>query len=163
MRFFSLAPSRAADTTRPPREGEVDGKHYHFVTREKFQVMLRKNRFLEHGELAGYFYGTVKPSYSNVECAEDAAAVASGSAGMDSSGTSEMPSAAAAAAAANLPQRGPSAGSATEKAQKPLPPGWEIKHAEDNTPYYVDHNTKTTTWLDPRGNDGNGMCWHRPR
>lgn len=32
----------------------------------------------------------------------------------------------------------------------PLPDGWDIRHASDGTPYFVDHNTKSTTWNDPR-------------
>ncbi|KAJ8965716.1 hypothetical protein NQ317_000177 [Molorchus minor] len=32
----------------------------------------------------------------------------------------------------------------------PLPPGWEIRYTEDNKRYFVDHNTKTTTFDDPR-------------
>ncbi|TPX38288.1 hypothetical protein SmJEL517_g00076 [Synchytrium microbalum] len=32
----------------------------------------------------------------------------------------------------------------------PLPPGWEQRHTPEGRPYYVDHNTRTTTWLDPR-------------
>jgi len=31
-----------------------------------------------------------------------------------------------------------------------LPPGWEIRRTELYRPYFVDHNTGTTTWLDPR-------------
>ena len=31
-----------------------------------------------------------------------------------------------------------------------LPPGWEEQHTEDGRPYFVDHNSKTTTWEDPR-------------
>lgn len=32
----------------------------------------------------------------------------------------------------------------------PLPPGWEIRFTDENVPYFVDHNTKTTTFQDPR-------------
>ncbi len=31
-----------------------------------------------------------------------------------------------------------------------LPPGWEQRHTPENRPYFVDHNTRTTTWVDPR-------------
>ncbi|KAG8884851.1 hypothetical protein FRB97_003057 [Tulasnella sp. 331] len=31
-----------------------------------------------------------------------------------------------------------------------LPPGWEERHTPEGRPYYVDHNTRTTTWVDPR-------------
>lgn len=33
----------------------------------------------------------------------------------------------------------------------PLPQGWEMKYTAEGTPYFVDHNTKTTTFNDPRG------------
>ena len=35
-------------TTRDPRPGEVDGKHYHFVTTERFERMIDENAFLEY-------------------------------------------------------------------------------------------------------------------
>lgn len=47
-------------TTRAPREGEVEGKHYHFVTHEVFQRMIASGDFLEHAEVYGNFYGTSK-------------------------------------------------------------------------------------------------------
>ncbi|KAK6535166.1 hypothetical protein TWF694_001639 [Orbilia ellipsospora] len=31
-----------------------------------------------------------------------------------------------------------------------LPPGWEQRHTPEGRPYFVDHNTRTTTWVDPR-------------
>jgi guanylate kinase len=45
-------------TTRPPREGEVDGVAYHFVTREQFQTLVAADEFLEHAEVYGNLYGT---------------------------------------------------------------------------------------------------------
>lgn len=45
-------------TTRNPREGEVNGQHYHFVTREHFQQMVTDGDFIEHAEFGGNFYGT---------------------------------------------------------------------------------------------------------
>ncbi len=45
-------------TTRAPREGEQDGKHYHFVSREVFLEMLQRGEFLESAEVYGNFYGT---------------------------------------------------------------------------------------------------------
>lgn len=45
-------------TTRAPRPGEVDGQHYHFVSREAFQEMLGRGDFLESAEVYGNFYGT---------------------------------------------------------------------------------------------------------
>ena len=47
-------------TTRPRREGELDGREYHFVTASEFEKMARHDDFLEHNEVHGNFYGTAK-------------------------------------------------------------------------------------------------------
>ncbi len=47
-------------TTRAPREGEIDGKHYHFIDVEKFREMIHEDAFLEYAEYVGNFYGTPK-------------------------------------------------------------------------------------------------------
>ncbi len=46
-------------TTRSPRAGEIDGKHYYFLTREQFQERIKQNQLLEWAEYAGNFYGTL--------------------------------------------------------------------------------------------------------
>lgn len=45
-------------TTRAPRPGEVDGREYHFVTREAFKARIAAGEMLEHAEVFGNFYGT---------------------------------------------------------------------------------------------------------
>ena len=45
-------------TTRPPRPGEVDGVHYYFVTKERFEEMIDKGEFLEYDAHAANYYGT---------------------------------------------------------------------------------------------------------
>lgn len=45
-------------TTRSPREGEVDGIHYHFLTTEKFEDMIKNNQLLEYANYVGNYYGT---------------------------------------------------------------------------------------------------------
>ncbi|MDR1117252.1 MAG: guanylate kinase [Oscillospiraceae bacterium] len=45
-------------TTRPPREGEIPGKHYNFVSRDEFEDMIKKGELLEYAEYAGNYYGT---------------------------------------------------------------------------------------------------------
>jgi guanylate kinase len=45
-------------TTRPPRPGEVDGEHYHFIDRAMFDKMVRTGELLEHAEFTGNCYGT---------------------------------------------------------------------------------------------------------
>ena len=49
-------------TTRPPRDGEVEGVHYHFLTPGEFSERLDAGDFLEHEEVyPGRFYGTLRP------------------------------------------------------------------------------------------------------
>lgn len=45
-------------TTRAPRPGEVNGKHYYFVSRSQFEQMAQGNELLEWAEFAGNYYGT---------------------------------------------------------------------------------------------------------
>ncbi len=45
-------------TTRPPRPKEEDGVHYYFITRERFEDMIRKGEFLEYDEHSKNYYGT---------------------------------------------------------------------------------------------------------
>jgi guanylate kinase len=47
-------------TTRPPRPGEVDGVHYHFVTPEQFDLMVEEDDFYEWAHVFGHRYGTPK-------------------------------------------------------------------------------------------------------
>ncbi len=45
-------------TTRRPREGEVDGRDYVFLSREEFEKWIQEGRFLEWAEYSGNLYGT---------------------------------------------------------------------------------------------------------
>ena len=47
-------------TTRAPREGEIDGKHYFFISRQEFENRIANNDFLEYAQFAGNCYGTPK-------------------------------------------------------------------------------------------------------
>ena len=47
-------------TTRSPREGEVDGKHYFFVTEDKFNKLKTENAFIECALVHNYQYGTLR-------------------------------------------------------------------------------------------------------
>ena len=49
-------------TTREPRENEIDGLDYHFMTDEKFDQLIAQNEFLEWAEFAGSRYGTLRKS-----------------------------------------------------------------------------------------------------
>jgi len=55
--YFSIS-----TTTRAPREGEVHGREYFFVTREVFEEDIKAGNFLEYAEVHGNYYGTsLKP------------------------------------------------------------------------------------------------------
>ncbi len=47
-------------TTRPPRPGERDGVHYHFLSPEEFARRLAAGEFVEHADYAGRRYGTLR-------------------------------------------------------------------------------------------------------
>ena len=47
-------------TTRPPRPGEIDGVHYHFVSAAEFDRMVDEDDFYEWAEVFGHRYGTPK-------------------------------------------------------------------------------------------------------
>ncbi len=47
-------------TTRPPRPGERDGEHYHFVDKPTFINMVDSGAFLEHAKVFDQFYGTAE-------------------------------------------------------------------------------------------------------
>uniref|UniRef100_F1KSV9 Membrane-associated guanylate kinase, WW and PDZ domain-containing protein 1 n=1 Tax=Ascaris suum TaxID=6253 RepID=F1KSV9_ASCSU len=92
-------------TTRPPKDGEIDGVHYRFVDVPFFQHMQQTNQLLEHGHYQGHFYGTPKPIEEDDMVS-------------DSKG--------------------------------PLPPNWEVAYSEQGEKYFIDHNSGTTQWEDPR-------------
>ena len=47
-------------TTRQPREGEVDGVNYYFLSKETFEQKVKENGFIEYANVHGNFYGTPK-------------------------------------------------------------------------------------------------------
>ncbi len=51
--YFSIS-----TTTRPIRDGEKEGVHYHFVSEEEFQKDIDEDHFLEHALVHGNYYGT---------------------------------------------------------------------------------------------------------
>ena len=55
--YFSIS-----TTTRPMREGEVEGVHYHFVDQDEFKKDIEEEHFLEYALVHGNYYGTsIKP------------------------------------------------------------------------------------------------------
>ena len=53
-------------TTRPPREGEVEGRDYYFRTREDFERGRKAGEFAESAEVHGHLYGTLRSEIERV-------------------------------------------------------------------------------------------------
>ncbi|KAJ9574352.1 hypothetical protein L9F63_026000, partial [Diploptera punctata] len=70
QRLFGEFPSKfgfsVSHTTRNPRSGEVDGKHYHFTTREAMTEAIGRGEFLETAEFSKNMYGTSKAAVQSV-------------------------------------------------------------------------------------------------
>ena len=60
--FFSIS-----HTTRPAREGEINGNEYFFVSEPQFRRMMEAEEFLEWAEVHGYYYGTSKEMLTRAE------------------------------------------------------------------------------------------------
>lgn len=48
-------------TTRSPREGEIEGKNYFFISKDEFKKCVENQEFLEWAEFSGNMYGTKRP------------------------------------------------------------------------------------------------------
>ncbi|XP_015240763.1 PREDICTED: membrane-associated guanylate kinase, WW and PDZ domain-containing protein 1-like isoform X9 [Cyprinodon variegatus] len=208
-------------TTRSPREGEVPGVDYNFLSVEDFLELEKSGTLLEIGTYDGNYYGTPKPpvqppigkvintsgsggdallsdglsgslpgsqnstprrakSYNDMQNAgigltdnqleddEDLPDMNSSFTG-DSSEIDELHH----SARPHVPRYSdpsyagttPSPSATTESTQQtnlhlshpppedplgPLPDNWEMAYTENGEVYFIDHNTKTTSWLDPR-------------
>ncbi|KAM7423135.1 hypothetical protein PAMA_010927 [Pampus argenteus] len=207
-------------TTRPPREGEVSGVDYNFLSVEDFLELEKSGTLLEIGTYDGNYYGTPKPpvqppsgkvissssggdaplpdglsgslpgsqhstprrskSYNDMHNAgigpgepqqeddEDLPDMNSSFTG-DSSELEEIHHSvqpfASHQSEPSYPGTTPSPTSITESTQQshphlshpppedplgPLPDNWEMAYTENGEVYFIDHNTKTTSWIDPR-------------
>ncbi|XP_074909438.1 membrane-associated guanylate kinase, WW and PDZ domain-containing protein 1 isoform X17 [Buteo buteo] len=191
-------------TTRPPREGEVPGVDYNFLTVEEFLELERSGTLLEVGTYEGNYYGTPKPpsqplsgkvtstdalqnlqsgskqstpkrtkSYNDMQNAgivhteneeeddvpEMSSSFTAESGDQDEHNTHILRETAPPSAidnhtnvpttepSQNLPQYLPPS---AEDNLGPLPENWEMAYTENGEVYFIDHNTKTTSWLDPR-------------
>lgn len=156
-------------TTRSPREGEVNGVDYTFLTIEEFVALERSGSLLESGIYEGNHYGTPKPqeegglllpgahpssegkrrrNRSNVE-----AMTAKSS--HEPSPSSPSPQPPHQAGGGGLLQANGGTGLPREAASsafdlEPLPACWEKAYTEDGEPYFINHNTNTSQWHDPR-------------
>ncbi len=53
-------------TTRPPRQGEIDGVHYHFIDVQTFKQMVEENLMIEKVQVGKNYYGVSKPAFDHV-------------------------------------------------------------------------------------------------
>ncbi len=53
-------------TTRSPRNNEIDGKDYFFISENKFQKMIKEGKLLEWAEIYGNYYGTAHTTIKNI-------------------------------------------------------------------------------------------------
>ncbi len=58
-------------TTRSPRSNEVDGVDYHFVSREKFENLIKQNCFYEYAKIFENYYGTLKKHVDDISFKND--------------------------------------------------------------------------------------------
>lgn len=72
-----------------------------------------------------------------------------GSSSQQGQQSQQQPPPPSASSSSSQPQMG-TGGSATTQGSGPLPAGWEQRFTPEGRPYFVDHNTRTTTWVDPR-------------
>ena len=54
-----------SSTTRLPRKGEIDGVHYNFISKEKFEDLIKQDAFLEWAKYSDNYYGTSKSFVQN--------------------------------------------------------------------------------------------------
>uniref|UniRef100_A0A671X7P9 Membrane-associated guanylate kinase, WW and PDZ domain-containing protein 1 n=1 Tax=Sparus aurata TaxID=8175 RepID=A0A671X7P9_SPAAU len=187
-------------TTRPPRDGEVPGVDYNFLSVEDFLELEESGTLLEIGTYDGNYYGTPKPprqpiigtvilsdagsqqstpkrtkSYNDMQNArvvpadddDDDQATE-----MNNSFTGEGVAAPLHARDGGVffplsflgavnecmpslypPQTLAEPQVSPEDPLGPLPDNWEMAYTESGELYFIDHNTKTTSWLDPRCRD----------
>ncbi|XP_067863821.1 membrane-associated guanylate kinase, WW and PDZ domain-containing protein 3a isoform X2 [Heptranchias perlo] len=166
-------------TTRPPREGEVPGVDYNFISLEEFKTLEESGALLESGTFDGNFYGTPKPPAEPSPFQQDvvdqvvlddgsdeAQRKRTTSVSMmqrvdtvvpDEEEDDERPT----ANGTGYPGPGPSHTDGLtefryldpvtrEDLMEQLPKDWEMAYTDSGMIYFIDHNTKTTTWLDPR-------------
>ncbi|KAM8829801.1 membrane-associated guanylate kinase, WW and PDZ domain-containing protein 3a isoform 1-T2 [Synchiropus picturatus] len=178
-------------TTRQPREGEVPGVDYNFISVGEFRDLEEAGLLLESGTYDGNYYGTPKPPAEpspvqpdlvdavlfdeeyDSEVQRKRTTSVSKMDRKDSStapeedeeeerppmvnGLSEhkdkaewrktVPSYSQSAAAMDMRVW---TALSQEDSQEPLPKNWEMAYTETGMVYFIDHNSKTTTWLDPR-------------
>lgn len=64
LKIYPLSKVSISHTTRCPRPNEKNGKHYYFISKKKFKLMIEKNNFIEYAKVFGNYYGT---SYNTIK------------------------------------------------------------------------------------------------
>ena len=54
-----------SDTTRLPRDNEINGRDYNFISKEKFETRINKNEYIEHAHVFGNYYGSLDEGVSS--------------------------------------------------------------------------------------------------
>uniref|UniRef100_A0A7N8YLE1 Membrane-associated guanylate kinase, WW and PDZ domain-containing protein 3 n=1 Tax=Mastacembelus armatus TaxID=205130 RepID=A0A7N8YLE1_9TELE len=175
-------------TTRQPREGEVPGVDYNFISVGEFRELEESGLLLESGTYDGNYYGTPKPPAEPSPVQPDLVDQVLFDEEFDTevqrkrtTSVSKMDRKDSAAPEEEedeekppivngltehkdkaewkktVPSYNQSAGamdlrvwSTHDDSQEPLPKNWEMAYTETGMVYFIDHNSKTTTWLDPR-------------
>ncbi|KFD65425.1 hypothetical protein M514_03814 [Trichuris suis] len=156
-------------TTRKAKPGEIDGVDYRFVSREEFLALECEGRLLESGDFQGNLYGTPTPpkleEIVDVELVNDVFLPDSEAASLtvverDVGKRVPAEGSAAAGAMPSLSQSSllpaPSVSTSMDGSLVvadelgPLPPNWEVGYTDIGEKYFIDHNTGTTHWTDPR-------------
>ncbi|XP_035677581.1 membrane-associated guanylate kinase, WW and PDZ domain-containing protein 1-like isoform X4 [Branchiostoma floridae] len=156
-------------TTRGPREGEVQGVDYQFLTVEEFMALEKSGNLLESGLYDGNHYGTPKPpkeasaglkkSSSTGDLRPGSHPSSEGKRKRNQSNV-ESPKSTINGRAGDEKEvverkRSDSITMATEQQDLgPLPDNWEVAYTDNNEMYFIDHNTGTTHWDDPRLQEG---------
>ncbi|KAM4047513.1 membrane-associated guanylate kinase, WW and PDZ domain-containing protein 3 isoform 2-T2 [Anomaloglossus baeobatrachus] len=179
-------------TTRSPRDGEVPGVDYNFITVDQFKVLEDSGVLLESGTYDGNFYGTPKPPAEPSPFQPDPVDGVLFDGDFDTETTRKRTTSVSKMQRtdSSLPEEeedeereavNGSSGSAERERPdptdwgktvpsynqtnstmdfrnyltqgenlEPLPKNWEMAYTDAGMIYFIDHNTKTTTWLDPR-------------
>lgn len=70
LKLDSLLILSVSSTTRLPREGEIEGVHYYFKSKDEFDTGVRNSEFLEWAEYNNHCYGTPKSNYNKAKESE---------------------------------------------------------------------------------------------
>ncbi|XP_013409201.1 membrane-associated guanylate kinase, WW and PDZ domain-containing protein 2, partial [Lingula anatina] len=157
-------------TTRVPRPGEINGVDYTFLSMEDFLALEKSGTLLESGIYDGNHYGTPKPpkeptlppfrrtnSASMLLPGPHPSSEGKRRRNRSNVETTSVPKAFNDVEQPTTPgtrkrqlERSKSDQDLGSKDMGPMPPNWEVAYTEEGNPYYIDHNTETTHWLDPR-------------